>query len=91
MLGPTWQDVHGSKAKPADPRALERAAAGEAVVIPIILEDCQWKVPELKKLLALPAGAKAVRAWTPQAKCWKSVSDGLLAVFERLRKAHGAG
>ena len=72
-------------------RALERAAAGETVVIPIILEDCQWKVPELKKLQALPAGAKAVRAWTPQAKGWKSVSDGLLAVFERLRRAHGAG
>ena len=71
-------------------RALERAAAGEALVIPIILEDCQWKLPELKKFQALPAGAKPVRDWTPHAKGWKSVSDGLLAVFERLRKTHGA-
>ena len=67
-------------------RALDRAAAGEALVIPIILEDCQWKLPELKKFQALPAGAKPVRDWTPHAKGWKSVSDGLLAVFERLRK-----
>ncbi len=70
-------------------RALAREAAGECVVIPIILEHCAWELPELKKLQALPAGAKPVRTWTPQSVGWNSVSDGLRKVFERLREARG--
>ena len=69
-------------------RAMERAEEGRALVIPIILEDCRWELTKLKKLRTLPAGAKPVRNWTPHAKGWKSVGDGLLAVFERLRKEH---
>jgi internalin A len=68
-------------------RALARVAAGETVMIPVILEDCHWKLPELSKLQALPAGARPVREWTPQAKGWKNVSDGLLTVFQHLREA----
>jgi internalin A len=72
-------------------RALEREAAGECVVVPIILEHCDWKLPELRKLQALPTAAKPVRDWTPQLKGWKDVSDGLRKVFERLRTKHPAG
>lgn len=38
--------------------ALSRAAAGKAVVIPIILEDCPWKLPELTQVQALPSGGR---------------------------------
>ena len=72
-------------------RALEREAAGECVVVPIILEHCAWELPELRKLQALPTAAKPVRDWTPQLKGWKDVSDGLRKVFERLRAKHRAG
>ena len=71
--------------------ALEHAEAGRTLVVPIILEHCEWQLPELKRFHALPAGSKPVRDWTPQLKGWKSVSDGLRKVFERLRAGHGAG
>ena len=70
-------------------RAHKTEAAGECVVVPIILERCAWELPELQKLQALPAAAKPVREWMPQLKGWKDVSDGLRKVFERLRTEHG--
>ncbi len=70
-------------------RALEREAAGQCVVVPIILEHCEWQLPELKRLQALPGAAKPVREWTPHSKGWKDVSDGLRKVFERLRQKRG--
>ena len=69
--------------------ALQRHEEGKARVVPIVLEDCAWKLPELAKLQALPAEAKPVREWSPQTKGWKSVSDGLMEVFERLREERG--
>lgn len=37
----------------------------------------------------LPAEAKPVREWSPQSKGWKSVSDGLMMLFGRLREERG--
>jgi len=45
-------------------RALERHAAGEARVIPIIVRPVNWETePSLSKLQALPTGAKPVTTW----------------------------
>lgn len=41
-------------------RALERRAAGQAHVIPVILRDCDWKRSPLGKLLAVPRDGKPV-------------------------------
>ena len=41
-------------------RALERQAAGQAHVIPVILRDCDWKRSPLGKLLAVPRDGKPV-------------------------------
>lgn len=45
-------------------RALERHAAGSAHVVPIIVEECDWKaMPELRQLKAVPTDGKAVSEW----------------------------
>lgn len=41
-------------------RALERHAAGQAHVLPVILRDCDWKHSPLGKLLATPRDGKPV-------------------------------
>ena len=41
-------------------RALERQAAGQAHVIPVILRDCDWKRSPLGKLLAAPRDGKPI-------------------------------
>ncbi|MFT5471067.1 MAG: internalin A, partial [Verrucomicrobiales bacterium] len=67
--------------------ALERRAAGEVEVIPVIWQRCSWKVfDELKALIALPKDGKPIREHKPQAEGWHEVSEGLRKVFERLKK-----
>ena len=70
--------------------ALERREAGEALVIPVILEKCLWKkravFKGVKKLQALPKNAKAVRSWVPQRNGWYDVAEKLEAIVEDLNK-----
>jgi len=44
-------------------RALERHAAGEARVVPIILRPVHWEDPSLQKLQVLPTNSKPVTTW----------------------------
>ena len=44
-------------------RALERHHAGEAQVVPIIVEPCDWKSTPLRKLKALPRDGKPISEW----------------------------
>ena len=39
-------------------RAIDRQRAGSALVIPVIVRDCDWKTPPLNDLQALPKDAK---------------------------------
>ena len=70
--------------------ALERREAGEARVIPVILEKCLWErravFKGFSKLQALPTGAKAVRSWTPQREGWYDVAEQLEAIVEELNE-----
>ena len=45
-------------------RARERHAAGEVIIVPIIVRECDWKIAELRKFKALPDDGKAVTADT---------------------------
>ncbi|MEX2125973.1 MAG: toll/interleukin-1 receptor domain-containing protein [Woeseia sp.] len=45
-------------------RALERHDEGEARVVPIIVEPCDWKNSPLKKLKAIPKDGKPISEWT---------------------------
>ncbi|HEV7404146.1 MAG TPA: COR domain-containing protein, partial [Chthoniobacteraceae bacterium] len=66
------------------PKALAREKAGEAVVVPLILEECRWDLTALTDLNAVPDKGKALNKWTRQADAWKTVSEGLERVFRRL-------
>ena len=68
--------------------ALERHEAGEARVIPVILEECLWEnraaFKGFSKLQALPKGAKPVRSWVPQRNGWYDVAEKLEGIVEDL-------
>ena len=66
------------------PRALQRHALGTAIVIPIILRQCLWKLTPLRKLLALPLDGEAVtsRTWKTEDEAFHSIAKGLLKVIE---------
>ena len=46
-------------------------------VIPIILEDCDWKNHQLSEFQALPDKGKPINEWNPESKGWQSVVDGI--------------
>jgi hypothetical protein len=61
-------------------RALERHDAGEARVIPIILEPCDWKEAPFGKLLATPRDGKPVSKFS-------NIHDAFLQVVQDIRSA----
>lgn len=68
-------------------RALERDAAKEAVVIPIILRACDWLNSPFSKLQGLPKDAKPIKNWSDRDEAWLDVVRGLRKVIENLRRA----
>jgi hypothetical protein len=66
-------------------RAVERANAGEAVVVSIILEKCGWERSALAKYAVLPPKGRPVRDWKPVRHAWYEVQEGLRKVLEELR------
>jgi hypothetical protein len=62
-------------------RALERHAAKQAIIVPIIIKPCDWKIPELKQFKALPKDGKAVTG-----SDWKSVDEALTDVVAGIRR-----
>ena len=65
-------------------RALERQERGEAVVIPIILRDCDWKSAPFAALQALPKDGKPISRWRLRDTAW---TDVVGAVRQRLQDA----
>ena len=54
-------------------RALEKHERKEAVVIPVILRDCDWEHTEFAKLQAVPTNVKPVNRHSPRDTAWKDV------------------
>ena len=65
-------------------RAVERAKAGEAAVVSIILEKCGW-MKLAGNYQALPSKGKPVRGTKPQRDAWYEVQEGLRKVLEDWR------
>ena len=65
-------------------RAMERHAAGEARVIPIILRPVVWEDAPFGKLQALPKDAKPVTSWQNQDEAFVSVTKGVQDAVEGL-------
>lgn len=70
-------------------RALERHEGGEAVVIPVVVRDVNWKSAPFAKLQALPKDGKAVALWEDRDPAWRNVSEGIEKVAEDLRRKSG--
>ena len=70
-------------------RALERHDAGEAVVIPVILRDCDWHDADFGKLQGLPKDGKAVTLWADKDTAWRDVSEGIKKRVKELRETKG--
>lgn len=74
-------------------RAKERHSSGEAVIIPVIIRDCDWDVADLRSFNAVPPDGVAVTAnagsksdtQLRDAK-WLSVIKGLKGQIEALKK-----
>jgi hypothetical protein len=64
--------------------ALERHAAGEAHVIPVILRPCEWTYAPFGKLLAAPKDGKPVTKWTHP-------DDAFLDIARAIRAAAAVG
>jgi len=65
------------------PLAMQRAAAKEAVVVPVILKDCGWQAEEWQKYGGLPAPMKPVAEWDDVEKAFYAVEKGLREVIRR--------
>ncbi|HEY8612459.1 MAG TPA: toll/interleukin-1 receptor domain-containing protein [Roseomonas sp.] len=64
--------------------ALDRVAAGEAVMIPVIARNCLWKNAKFSHLQALPTDGKAIATWNDQDEALTKVVEGIQTVAERL-------
>ena len=78
-------------------RALERHRSGDARVVPIIIEPCEWQSSPLRELKALPQDGKPVSDWTNQNNAYLNVTQELRRIVEseakpkRLSNAAQAG
>ena len=72
--------------------AMKRHEAGDAVVIPVILEKCLWKNRAVfKKLQAVPRDAKPIRDWNPQRDGWFDVAEHIEKRAELIGKKRTKG
>ncbi|MEH1970057.1 TIR domain-containing protein [Nostoc sp.] len=65
-------------------QAIKRHEAGEAIVVPIILEPCDWTWLPFSKYQAFPKNAKPISAWTNANEALLDVVQGIRTVAERL-------
>lgn len=64
-------------------RALERHAGGNARVVPIIVEECDWKAMDmLRQLKAVPADGKAISEWANPNTAYLNVVQELRRITE---------
>ena len=67
-------------------QAIRRHEAGEAIVVPIILEPCDWTYLPCSKYQAFPKNAKPITTWTNSNEAFLDVIRGIRTVVERLFK-----
>jgi len=64
--------------------ALEREKRKEALVVPIIVRDCDWKEAPFADLQAIPDGSKAVTSWRNRDEAWTNVAVSLKKVVREV-------
>lgn len=66
-------------------RALERHHAGDARVIPIILQPCLWEHAPFAKLQALPKDGKPISTYDVPEQAWVEVANGIVRAVSELQ------
>ena len=64
-------------------RALARHAAGDAIVMPIILREVNWYSTPFARLKVLPPGGKAVSSWDDRNEAWRHVEECIRWTIEQ--------
>jgi hypothetical protein len=54
-------------------RAIERHAAGEVMIVPVILEPCDWRASPLGTFKALPKDGRPISEWPNEDAAWFDV------------------
>jgi hypothetical protein len=73
-------------------RALERDAAGEAIVIPVIVRHCDWQNTPLAKLRGTPRDNRPVKAWPDRDEAWLYVANDVRAALGKFGEdSRGSG
>jgi hypothetical protein len=71
-------------------KALDRHAAGEALVIPVILRPVDWRATPFSKLQALPADGRPVTTFQNIDIALEQVAQGIRRAIEGLREKRQA-
>jgi len=71
-------------------RAMERHAAGEAIVIPVILRACDWHGAPFGKLNATPPDGKPITQWPDIDEAFLHVAKAVRKAAETLGKSNKA-
>jgi hypothetical protein len=64
-------------------QAMQRHAAGEARVLPVILKPCDWTGAPFGKLQALPKNAKPVTKWDDRDEAFLNIAQGIRAAIAK--------
>lgn len=65
-------------------RAIEKHTAGEAIVIPVILQPCDWHSAPFGKLLATPTDGKAITMFANQQEALSIVAKHIREAIESI-------
>jgi hypothetical protein len=66
-------------------RSIERHEAGQLVIIPVILEPCEWLASPLKQFKAIPKDGKPISEWTNKNTAWLDVVTDLRRLVESMQ------
>jgi hypothetical protein len=64
-------------------RAMERHAADDAIVIPVILRPCEWMEAPFGKLMGVPTDGKAITLWPDRDQAMLEVAKAIRAAANR--------
>ena len=59
------------------PRTVQRHEAGEAVILPIVLETCDWQQPPFDQFTPLPRAGLPVSLWTDEDDAWADIAQAI--------------
>ena len=65
-------------------QAITRHERGEARVIPVILDACDWEGAPFGKLASLPRGGRPVTSWKNESEAFTDIAKGIRKHVEQL-------